>query len=232
MRTQPLLGVQELGKNVSVGRTRWRVIGVNSQIKDYGKTQRIASWWEGEGLIPEAEQKTYSRKLAELCEPDVPQTMVRGDGWGPGLGDGSVRDATWFRHIQTCFQSSSLALPAGIDTFKHRVLIQWANVTEYHQLSGLEQQKGVISRFWIPEVQNQGASGVGSSWGLWSWIFSLFLSQLPMAYPLTLASSACRIITSVSAFTHICHRPYVCLCAVPKSPFFIKTPLIRDWDPS
>lgn len=63
----------------------------------------------------------------------------------------------------------------------------------------------------MPEVQNQGAGGVGSSWGLWGWIFSLSLSQLPMAYPLASASSACRIITSVSAFTHI---------------------LIRDWDPS
>lgn len=90
-RTQPLLGVQELGKNVSVGRTRWRVIGVNSQMEDLGKTHSIASWWEGAGLIPGAGQKTWRRKLAELCEPSVPQTMVRGDGWGPGLVSGSVR---------------------------------------------------------------------------------------------------------------------------------------------
>lgn len=193
----------ETGKECQLGRTRWRVIGVNSQIKDYGKTQSIASWWEGEGLIPEAEQKTYSRSLAELCEPDVPQTTVRGDGWGPRLGDGSVRDATWFRHIQMCFQSSSLALPAGTGTSKHKAVIRGANVTKYHNLSGLEQQKGIISRFWMPEVQNQGAGGVGSSWGLWGWIFSLSLSQPPMAYPLASASSACRIITSVSDFTHI-----------------------------
>lgn len=146
-------------------------------------------------------------------------------GWGMGLWEMLPGSDTFKRASKAApWHSQQAQTPSNTE--------RWSSVTEYHQLSGLEQQKGVISRFWIPEVQNQGAGGVGSSWGLWSWIFSLFLSQLLMAYPLTSASSACRIITSVSAFTHICHRPYVCLCAVPKPPFFIKTPLIRDWDPS
>lgn len=174
MRTQPLLGVQELGKNVSVGRTRWRVTGVNSQIKDYGKTQCIASWWEGEGLIPEAVQKTYSRKLAELCEPDVPQTMVRGDGWGPGLGDGSVRDAPWFRHIQTCFQSSSLALPAGIDTFKHRAVIQCNRVPPAEWL-------GTTERCYLTILDSRSPkSRCGWGWFLLRAVkLNLFLISLP-----------------------------------------------------
>lgn len=93
VRTQLLLGFQELKKNMSVDRTNQRVTGVGGQSREHVKTQRPKQWMKA------CFQMQNRRLGVERGQDRVSQWPEEVDEALAG-GKMSMKDATLFRCIQ------------------------------------------------------------------------------------------------------------------------------------
>ena len=103
-------------------------------------------------------------------------------------------------------------------------------------LTGLKQQKRIVSQFWQLDAQDQCVSRVGSFWGLWGWICptpfssllvvwrqSLVFPWLIGASPGSPPSSSSGVLLPVSL-----HIVFPLHRSMSKFPLFVRTPVILD----
>jgi len=74
-----------------------------------------------------------------------------------------------------------------VGTAKERMVCEFARavVTKYHGLGGFNNRTFVFSQFWRLEVQDQGISRVGLSWGLSPWLADGHPLPLDLVIPLS-----------------------------------------------
>ena len=93
VRTQLLLGFQELKKNMSVDRTNQRVTGVGGQSREHVKTQRPKQWMKA---CFQMQNRRLGGERGQDRVNQWPEEVDEALAWGKM----SVKDATLFRCIQ------------------------------------------------------------------------------------------------------------------------------------
>ena len=103
------------------------------------------------------------------CPGELCRVSVR------GCSEDLLLDFAWvLRWFWTRFKEAGFALDwvfsCGCNSDWESVLVCWGCHNKTPQTGWLKQQTFIFSQFWRPEVQDQGVSRSGFSWGLSPWL--------------------------------------------------------------